>query len=123
MKRFTVARIVSTWFKQIEKMVYEGMTQMGIVEIFNAELEDSGSATTVENFRNELHRARKKRKAIGLHKTALSTLPSNLNTDQMTKNLSKLETKEKPTEKLASSGELNFSAKHQNKSVRRNSER
>ena len=104
-------------------MVYEGMTQMGIVEIFNAELEDSGSATTVENFRNELHRARKKRKAIGLHKTALSTLPSNLNTNQMTKNLSKLETKEKPTEKLASSGELNFSAKHQNKSVRRNSER
>lgn len=68
LKKFTVAGIVRARFEQIEKLMYEGMTQTAIVESLNEELKDAGFATTVENFRNELHRARKKREAMGLGK-------------------------------------------------------
>lgn len=70
MKKYTVAGIVRARFEQIEKLMYEGMTQTAIVEKLNEELKDVGFETSVENFRNELHRARKKREALGLGKAA-----------------------------------------------------
>jgi len=82
MKKYTVAGIVRARFEQIEKLMYEGMTQAAIVQELNEELKAVGFETTVENFRNELHRARKKREAIGLGKFDPSTSRKDLPTGQ-----------------------------------------
>lgn len=65
MKKFTVAGLIRARFEQIEQLRYEGMTQTAIVEKLNEELKDVGFKTTVENFRNELHRAKKRRAGHG----------------------------------------------------------
>lgn len=91
MKKYTVAGIVRARFEQIEKLMYEGMTQTAIVEKLNEELKDVGFETTVENFRNELHRARKKREAMGLGKVNPSALTKTPPENQSPRNASKTE--------------------------------
>jgi len=91
LKKYTVAGIVRARFEQIEKLMYEGMTQTAIVEKLNEELKDVGFETTVENFRNELHRARKKREALGIGKVGPSALTKTPPESQSPKNVSKTE--------------------------------